>query len=70
MDHSISESGSIRSRQQARMSAQWQSIRVDRHEKLKNLPKTSRIEAAFDPSVPWVSMLKMAGFAGRFGAFR
>jgi hypothetical protein len=38
--------------------------RVDRHEKAKCLPKTSRVRLAFDPNVPWMLSLKVAGFLG------
>jgi hypothetical protein len=33
--------------------------------KTKNLPKTSRIELVFEPSIPWVQSLKVVGFAGQ-----
>jgi hypothetical protein len=40
-------------------------VRVDRHKKPKILPKTSQIQLAFDPNVPWCVMLKMVGLLGR-----
>jgi hypothetical protein len=57
------------SRWWARARVQTAVARVDRHEKPKSLPKTSRIEPTFVPNVPWVLSLKVAGFAGRSEGF-